>query len=167
MVDCGPHLKLFMQSGTFVRNSYQAFLYCQKTWVYMAAFPAVEGENRGEEDDVLSDGLSLPTSACGIEGTVPLRTHMEIAVTSRIFPNGLGHKCLEEVEILALQKLSFPPVKCLLPQLSAETSNQCSHCQAAPRGDIPGARPATALRQGQRVLQRHAPPAALVLQFAW
>lgn len=132
MVDCGPHLKLFMQSGIFIRNSYQVFLYCQKTWVYMVAFPAVEGENRGEEDDVLSDGLSLPTSACGIEGIVPLRTHMEIAVTSRIFPNGLGHKCLEEVEILALQKLSFPPVKCLLPQFSAETSTSAVTAKQPP-----------------------------------
>lgn len=69
---------------------------------------------------------------CLWKGRVPLRNHMEIAVTSEIFLNRLGYKCLQEVEILVLQKLSFSLVTYLFPKFSAETSDQRSHCYAAP-----------------------------------
>lgn len=54
-----------------------------------ASFPAVEGENRGEED-VSSGGLFLLTSACGREGRVPLRNHMKTAVTFKNFSERAG-----------------------------------------------------------------------------
>lgn len=96
---------------------------------------------------------------------MPLTNHMEIAVTFEIFLNTLGYKCLEEVEILVLQKFSSSPVMRLSPKFSAEISNQTATAQQSPRGH---AKSATAQRQGLCVLQgQNAPPAALVLQFAW
>lgn len=96
---------------------------------------------------------------------MPFRNLMEISVTLEIFfLNRLGYKCLEEVEVLVLQKISFA-LQSGSPQSSLQRHpTSAATVQQPPRGQ---ARPATALRQGLCVLQGQAPPEALELQSAW
>lgn len=93
-------------------------------------------EKTGEKEKMFCLTI-CPILPLPVEERVPLRNHMEIAATSRIFPNRLEHNCLEELEILVLQKLSFPLVTCLFLEVSAEISNQWSHCRAAPEVTYP------------------------------
>lgn len=152
---------LFLQSGAFLRCSWQVFIYCQKTHVYTAAFPAVEGENKGEKG-ILSDGQNS-SFVCGREGRVPLRNRMGIAVTLVVFLSRLGYKW-RMWKSWSCRSLVF-----LWLCASSQSSLQRHLTSSDPAQQPPRwhARPATALRQGHCVLQGQVPPAALALQFAW
>lgn len=153
-----------MQSGTFVRNLYQVFLYCQNTCVYT---PSCCRRRKRGEGDVLSDGLSLSTTACGREGRVPLRNRMENAVTSRIFQTVWGTNVWRRWKFWSCRSWAFLSGHMPLPRGPCRDIQPVQPLSSRPRGDILRASPATALRQGQRVLQARAPPSALVLQLAW
>jgi len=117
VVDCRPQLKL-CEVVLLLGILTTCFSTVEKP-VCILQLCLLQREETGE--GVLSDGPSLPTIVCGREGRMSHRNHMEIAVSLRIFLNKLGHKCLEEVEILVLRRLSFPPLTCLFPEVSAET----------------------------------------------